>query len=58
VPRETINRLFRAQRAFEPRGSDSQQRRANKKAGETAGFFELIGSDRDQYFATTGPPQR
>jgi hypothetical protein len=30
----------------------------NKKAGETAGFFELIGSDRDQYFATTGPPQR
>jgi len=33
-------------------------RNANKKAGETAGFFELIGSDRDQYFATTGAPKR
>jgi hypothetical protein len=29
-----------------------------QKAGETAGFFELIGSDRDQYFATTGAPKR
>jgi hypothetical protein len=31
---------------------------ANKKAGTTAGLFEFKWMSRDQYFATTGPPQR
>jgi hypothetical protein len=29
---------------------------AQQKSRHEAGLFELIGSGRDQYFATTGPP--
>jgi hypothetical protein len=29
----------------------------NKKAPDDAGAFELLWFSRDQYFATTGPPQ-
>jgi hypothetical protein len=31
---------------------------ANKKAGARPAFSEFRNLDRDQYFATTGPPKR
>jgi hypothetical protein len=50
---KTINRLFLFQAVWQQRSAAS-----NKKSRHEAGFFEWIGSDRDQYFATTGPPKR